>query len=99
MEGKMETFKVAHFQEQGQQIIVVFLNHQFSYKTQEEQNEICSHLQFCATNAGLAGTVVPVWDAGGNRMGFLAPQPWHPFFRSVSLGQLAANINRELTCG
>jgi hypothetical protein len=94
----MEKFQVAHFQEQGQQIIVVFVNRQFGHKSQAEQNDICSYLQACATSAGLAGTVVPVWDAGGNRMGFLAPQPWQPFFRSVSLGQLAANINRELTC-
>ena len=95
----MSTFDVAHFQEQGQQIIVVFVNDQIRYKSSIEQSEVLAFLQQCASAAGLAGTAVAVWDAGGGRMGFLAPQRWHPFFNSITLSYLASNINRKLTCG
>lgn len=61
-----------------------------------DQNEIISELQSRATSAGLAGTVVLVWDNGGGHMRFIAPVKWHPFFRSINLQFVAANINREL---
>lgn len=92
-------YDVAHFQEQGEQIIAVFVHSSFGQKPSTEQNEICASLQACAKSAGLAGTVVPVWDSGGGRSGFLAPQQWHGFFGSVSLVDLAATANRTLTCG
>jgi hypothetical protein len=38
---------------------------------------------------------VPVWNSCG-RMEFLAPQGYHPFFRSISLDFILANINRSL---
>lgn len=95
----MTTFEVAHLKEQGQDIIIVLVDRSFGNKTESEQNQITSELQICARSAGLAGTVVPVWDSGGGRMGFLAPRPWHPFFKSLSLMDIAANINRKLTCG
>jgi len=95
----MATFQVAHLREQGQDIIIVVVDRSFGLKTQAEQNEVCAALQSCASAAGLAGTVVPVWDSGGGRMAFLAPPPWTPFFRSMTLAAVAANINRELTCG
>jgi len=93
----MQKFKVAHIREQGQDIIMVLVNRNFSIKSEDEQNEICIWLQGCATLAGLAGTVVPVWDNGG-RLSFRAPQRWHPFFKSISLSFVAANINKTLSC-
>lgn len=95
----MATFQVAHLREQGQDIIIVLVDRSFGYKSSTEQNQICAGIQACAASAGLAGTVVPVWDNGGGRMAFLAPQPWVPFFQSMTLANVAANINRELTCG
>jgi len=95
----MPTFEVAHIREQGQDIIIILMSRSFGNQSQEEQNKISIMLKECATAAGLAGTVVPVWDSGGGRMKFLAPQPWHPFFRNLSLRDVAANINRKLTCG
>jgi hypothetical protein len=59
---------------------------------------VIAALQVCARAAGLAGTVVPVWDAGGGRMAFIAPRPWHPFFKSLRLQTVAQNINKRLTC-
>lgn len=92
----MPRFQVAHIREQGVDLIIIPLNDSFRFKSQTEQNQIISELQLRATNAGLAGTVVPVWDSGGGRMAFIAPPNWHPFFRSINLQFIAANINREL---
>ena len=95
----MARFQVAHLREQGQDIIIVVVDRSFGHKPKAEQNQVCAGIQACATSAGLAGTVVPVWDNGGGRMAFLAPRQWVPFFQSLTLAHVAANINRELTCG
>jgi hypothetical protein len=92
-------FKVAHIREQGVDLIIIPLDSQFRFKPDADQQQTIAVLQACATSAGLQGTVVPVWDNGGGRMAFRAPQNWHPFFQGISLGFVAANINRELTCG
>lgn len=80
-------------------MIIIPLNRNFAQKANAEQNEIRQPLQVCARAAGLAGTVVPVWEAGGGRMGFLAPQQWRSFFASINLGIVAPNLNKVLTCG
>ena len=95
----METFDVAHVQEQGVDLIIVLVNPSFGYKTDKEQKEIVASLQACATAAGLVGTVVPVWDTGGGQMEFLAPLAFHPFFSSIDLTFVEANVNTKLTCG
>jgi len=95
----MERFKVAHIREQGQDIIIVLVANSFGFKGNTEQNQLRNALQVCASAAGLAGTVVPVWDAGGGRMGFLAPTQWQSCFSGMTLPFVASNINRELTCG
>jgi hypothetical protein len=92
----MPRFDVAHIREQGIDIIIIPLNSSFRFKSESEQREIISELQLRASSAGLAGTVVPVWDNGGGRMAFIAPENWHPFFRSIDLQFVAANINRQL---
>ena len=80
----MARFQVVHPHEQGQDIIIVLVDQSFGYKLNMEQNHIRASIQAFATAAGPAGTVVPVWDSGGGRMAFPAPQPWHPFFRLVN---------------
>lgn len=95
----MAEFDVAHLREQGQDMIIIPLDRDFGYKSGDEQAAIHRSLQLCATSAGLRGSVALVWDTGGGRMGFRAPQPWHPFFRGLDLRTVAANINRTLTCG
>jgi hypothetical protein len=92
------TYEVAHFREQNQDIIVVPLDRSFSARSDLERQQVLGWLQRCASGAGLAGTVVPVWDAGGGRMGFLAPTPWHPFFSSWSLLDVQRNLNKRLSC-
>jgi hypothetical protein len=93
----MPHFKVAHIKEQGIDLIIIPLDDDFGRKTQAEQHGIIRELQMRTSSAGLAGTVVPVWDAGGGRMAFIAPPNWHPFFQSISLAHVAANLNREIS--
>ena len=92
----MPTFEVAHIKEQGVDLIIIPLDDNFRFKTPQQQHGVVSELQARATSAGLAGTVVPVWDSGGGRLAFLAPRPWHPFFRSLNWSTVAASINRKL---
>jgi hypothetical protein len=92
----MPRFKVAHIREQGVDLIIVPLESKFGNLTQAEQNATIQDLQAHASAANLAGTVVPVWDAGSGRMGFIAPQQWHPFFNGINLIWVSANLTREL---
>lgn len=92
----MPRFEVAHIREQGVDLIIIPLDDGFGRKTSSEQNQIILELQIRARAAGMAGTVVPVWDSGGARMAFIAPPKWHPFFTSLSLALVAENINKEL---
>lgn len=81
--GGMPSYDVAHLGEQGQDIVIVVVDRSFGSKANSEQSELCASLQGCASAAGLAGTVVPVWEASEGRMGFLAPDPWHLFFGNL----------------
>ncbi len=92
----MPRFKVAHVREQGVDLIIVPLDGSFGHRVETEQNAVVADLQARAGSAGLAGTVVPVWDSGGGRMSFLAPPNWHPFFKNLSLRTVAANLNKEI---
>lgn len=94
----MARFKIAHIREQGVDLIIVPLDSSFGNKTQSEQSETIASLQLCASSAGLAGKVVPVWREGSSHR-FIAPQQWHPFFKSIGWNQIMASINKELTCG
>lgn len=94
----MPHFEVAHIREQGVDLIIIPLAHEFSLKSPQEQIEVTATLQTCASAAGLAGTVVPVWDSGGGRMAFLAPPNWHAFFKSINLQFVQLNINRKMYC-
>ena len=92
------TFEVAHMREQGQNIIAVVVSPSLEQQSILQQNKICNQIQRCATAAGLAGTVVLVWDSGGDSLGFLAPPQWHSFFSDLTLFDIALNVNRSLTC-
>jgi hypothetical protein len=92
----MPRYDVAHVREQGIDLIIVPLDSSFGAKTTTSQQVVIDELQLRARSAGLAGTVVPVWDAGNGRMAFIAPRNWHPFFRGIDLYFVAANINRQL---
>lgn len=92
----MPRYDLAHIREQGIDLIIIPLNSSFGHRTQAEQQEIVDELQLHANAAGLKGTVVPVWESLG-RMGFLAPSRWHPFFQSINLQFVGANLNRYIS--
>lgn len=94
-----ETFEIAHIREQGIDLIIVPLKPEYERKRESEKQAIIATLQACAHSAGLAGTVVPVWERLDGRMAFIAPQRWHPFFSSLSMLTVATMINKKLTCG
>ena len=93
----METFEVAHINRQGQDIIMVLVANAFGSLSRSEQSRISNLLEIASHSAGLKGTVVPVWDGGFGRLAFLAPIPWMTFFKSLTLEDVALNINRTLT--
>ena len=92
----MPKFDVAYIREQGVDLIIIPLGHSFGIKPASEQQETVSELQLRANNAGLAGTVVPVWKGVGGRMYFIAPPSWFPFFKSISFTVIQRSINKEL---
>jgi len=92
----MANFRVAHIREQGVDLIIVPLDKSFAGRSRDDQNNLIRDLQMSATLAGLRGDVVPVWDIGDGRMGFVAPVPYHPYFRSINLAVVEANLNREI---
>ena len=92
----MPRYKVAHLNQQGVDLIIVPLESSFGAQGQQSQNAEHNLLQLKANGAGLKGTVVPVWDNGGGRMGFLAPPNFHPYFQSINLQFVMGNINREI---
>ena len=94
----MPQYKIAHMREQGQNIIIIPLERSYGSKSNSAQNEVKNALQACAVSAGLAGTVVTVWERGDGRMGFLAPPQWRSYFSSMSLSDVYASINKTLTC-
>jgi hypothetical protein len=93
----MPGLKIAHMRQQGIDLIVAPLTQEFGHKTSGAQQAIIEEIQIRSRAAGLAGTVVPVWDSGNGRMAFIAPRNWHPFFQSLDLRIVFSNINRELS--
>jgi hypothetical protein len=92
----MPRIKVAHVKHDNIDLIIVPLDPSFGSRPLIDQQRTTGELQLRARSAGLAGTVVPVWDAGLGRMGYVAPQNWQPFFSSISLQWVWLNVNREL---
>jgi hypothetical protein len=78
-------------------MIIVPLDSSFGNRISEDQQAMIAELQMRSASAGLAGTVVPVWEGGGGRMYFIAPTPWRPFFESVNLQWVAMNLNKNLS--
>jgi hypothetical protein len=94
----MKKYKVAHIQEQGQDMIIIPLEGRtFHTQPAEAQGQTKYALQLCAQSAGLAGEVCLVWEHA-RRLYFIAPPPWHPFFKSLTMARVRHNLNTELTC-
>ncbi|QDU45219.1 hypothetical protein Mal52_37100 [Symmachiella dynata] len=92
----MPSFKCAHVREQGVDLVIAPVNSSFGRKSDTDQQETIDAMQLAAKSAGLAGTVVPIWNIG-NRTVFIAPPNWHPFFKSISWNDVLASVNKEIS--
>lgn len=87
--------KVAHINRRGNDMIIVPLDESFGDFDPAQRDAILKDMRDAARRQGLGGTVVPVWPSD-ERLRFLAPKPWHPFFGSMSWDWLVGNLNREI---
>jgi hypothetical protein len=92
----MPAYDIVCTREQGVDLIIVPLDEAFEGKTRAEQNATIVDLQRHARDAGLVGTVIPVWGSGGC-LRFIAPPYWHPFFQTLSLRLVLSSINQTLS--
>jgi hypothetical protein len=91
----MPSIPVAQLREQGQDMVIVIMDSAFARAAPNHQEATISQLQALANLNGLKGTIAMVRDAAG-RMDYLAPQPWHDFFRSITLDDVRSRINAEI---
>jgi len=93
-----QTYRIAHIREQGQDMVIVPLEGgKFHNRPHEEKMQVRDALQACSEDAGLAGEVCLVWTYG-RRFYFIAPEPWHAFFRSLTMVHVRRNLNKKLAC-
>ncbi|MBB4197779.1 hypothetical protein CCR94_11855 [Rhodoblastus sphagnicola] len=92
----MPSIPVANLTEQGQDMVIVIMDPRFVQANPSQQEAVIGQLQARSDACGLKGTVALVWDGGG-WMDYLAPQPWHDFFRGVTLDDVRARINAAIT--
>jgi hypothetical protein len=91
----MPSIPVANFTEQDQDMVIVIMGPAFAQATPTQQEATIGQLQSRSDACGLKGTIAMVWDAGG-KMDYLAPQPWHEFFVSLTLDDVRSRINAEI---
>lgn len=92
----MPSIKVAQLQEQDQDMVIVIMDPAFARASPTQQEATISQLQTRSHACGLKGTIAMVWDAGG-KLDYLVPQPWHEFFRSLTLDDVRSRINAEIS--
>jgi hypothetical protein len=92
----MPSYKVAHIHEQGQNMLLFPLSHQFGQMSSEDQNDLLWELERRANAAGLAGQAAVFWQHGSHGH-FMGPKPWHPFLRSIGMGFVQQNVNKTIS--
>lgn len=95
--AKPGMIRVAHIREQGVDLVIVPMESGFGAVSPQEQNDRLNVLRDCVARARLQGEVIPVWDMGEGAMAFLAPKGFHPYFQSINLDFVRANLNREIS--
>ncbi|GGY46954.1 hypothetical protein [Parvularcula lutaonensis] len=91
----MTSFRVAHLHEQGNDMIIVPLGEEFGDKSLIEQEQTMGVLRNAAKSSGLRGVVIPIWPEA-EKLRFLAPKVWHPYFKRMTWDWLRANLNTEI---
>ncbi len=93
----MPSFMVAHIRRENVDLILVPLEGDFEHYPREEQAALLGELRSRAREAGLLGTVVPVWSGENEHMKFVAPRELHSIFKGVDVPWVLASVNRELS--
>ncbi|MEM9839922.1 MAG: hypothetical protein AAF830_12325 [Pseudomonadota bacterium] len=91
----MYWFQIAHLNIQGNDIIIVPFTKGFGQKTKPERDKTINEFQTAAKKVGLKGTIVPVWPHGQS-VQFVAPRPWHAFFKQIDWPWIESNLNKEM---
>jgi hypothetical protein len=94
----MVQYQVARLHDQGQDIYAIIVEPRYGGLTCEDKNQIRKSIKLCARSAGLDGVIVTVWNAGGGRMGFLAPEQLTTFFHNITIADVMAKVSLTLTC-
>jgi hypothetical protein len=89
----MQEFNVAHINEQGVDLIIVFLDQKVAGFSPAQLEEIAERLTVCARSVNWRGFVALVWPGG-----FWAQKNQHAFFASAPYNLLASQVNKTLTC-
>jgi hypothetical protein len=92
----MPRLKLAHLNEQGQNMIIFPLNSSFGNRSSREKNDALAELECRANNAGLAGRAVAIWQHGHHTHS-MGPPKWQNFLRSISLQWVLAHVNKEIS--
>ncbi len=92
----MPSIPVAQLHEQGQDMVIVIMDPAFARASPTQQEATIGQLQARSNASGLKGTVAMVWEVNG-KMDYLVPQPWHDFFRSLTLDDVRSRINAEIS--
>lgn len=93
----MPSYDIAHINEQGQDIIIVPVDSDFGLQQEREQKLFIASFQRHCMSAGLHGVVVPVWEDYSGIFHSLCPNTWTPFFETITMGYVLANINRKVS--
>jgi hypothetical protein len=93
----VETFEVAHINVQGQNVILIVVSPSVGSRSSQDQAALLATLESRAHQAGLAGHVALVWNSGGRVMSY-GPRAWSGYLQSLTWYDVAANVNRSLTC-
>jgi hypothetical protein len=93
----MPKYKVAHISQQGQDLIIFPLEAKFGQMSGSEQDRQLSIFSYRANKAGLRGTAVAVWDAGGGQAAFRGPPQCCAHLSRLNFKFVMANLNRVVS--
>lgn len=94
----MNTYRVAHLNHQGHNVILIELEQSFHYRTVQEKQLTLGYLQRAATSVGWAGEVALAWEGPDGRAQYFAFTQWLRFCESIDLNFVRRNVNKELRC-
>lgn len=90
-------YKIAHVKYQGNNMVLVWVNRNYFYASNQDQARWFTAIEQCVRSANLAGQSLLVTEDNG-RFRFYGPNSWHNFMRTIDMNWVRARINKELTC-